>query len=164
MKYLPDEQATCEIITQLADAVRFAEYELAAGITLAHELGLTWTRLASAMGAAGMASTKQGASQYASRRKVTNLDAAEHDRIARLIGAGDRIVRWEVRIIVEGKPGVTAVRRQTLSQHVKRETAEARCRKRAGAELWKVEPSGKAERAEVRRLRPQPTHVEGAAF
>lgn len=165
MKFLPDPNLTAERIAELRDAVRFAEYELAAGVAVARQLGMTWSTLGEAMGM-----TKAGASQFAKRRPLSasQLEEGEYDRICRLIGVGDRVPRWEVRVILSGTPGVTKVTRQTLSRHLKREVAEDRCRKREGAELWCSYPDGTSEPFPVRRVTRSHTahlhHAGDAAF
>lgn len=138
MKYLKDPAVAAETIAGLRLNIEQAEYEMAAAVSVAKQLGLTWAELGEAMGM-----TKQGASQFAKRRislGADQLDEVEYERVCRQLGAGDRASRYEVRRIVKGRPGVTAVERELVSRHRKLDTAEAAHRAAgAGVEAWRVE-------------------------
>lgn len=164
MKYLKDHATAAETIAGLRLNIDQAEYELAAALSVAKQLGLTWAELGEAMGL-----TKQGASQFAKRKLglgADQLDDDEYERICRQLGAGDRQPRYEVRRVVSGRPGVSAVSRELVSRHRKLDTAEARWRVTVGqaehawqVELWEVTPHG--ERVIVAR---RPGSVEPAEF
>lgn len=145
-----DPADAAERLAGFHEAVRFAEHELGEAITVARMAGMTWDEVGAALGM-----TKQGASQLHKRmvahdRHIEAMSSYRIDQLAKLLGARMAPVRWEVRVIVSGKPGRTKVVRQTLSRHIDRAVAEDRCDKREGAELWKVRPDGSEQREPVR--------------
>lgn len=150
MRFLRDATDTADRIAAMVADIEFARYELGMAIAMAHDLGMTWEQLGEALG-----QSKSGArmlAQRVTRGRFVDLDEVEgeYDRIAAMIGVGDKAPRYEVRVIVSGKPGVSAVVRDTLSRHLRLEVAEERCRERKGAELWEVAPDGRARRLHVR--------------
>lgn len=141
-KFLRDKAETAQRIAELQAQVEWARYELGAALHVANELGLTWTELGEHIGM-----TKAGASQMAKRQvQVRHLDDDEHERICRLIGAGDRVIRWQVREVVTKRPR----RVVTLSTHLRRAVAERHARSRPGAQLWKVWPDGQESQHVIR--------------
>lgn len=169
MKYLKDRETAAETLAGLRLNIEQAEYEMAAACAVAKQLGLTWAEIGEAMDM-----TKQGASQYAKRRLTVGADAldeVEYERICRQLGAGDRAPRYEVRRIVSGRPGVTAVERELVSRHRKLDTAEAAWRSAAKGvepwrvELWEVTPRGENVRtARTSRSTSSTSSSAGGAF
>lgn len=147
MKYLADKSEGAAMVASFRAQVEWAEYELAAAIYVAKALGVTYTDIGEAIGM-----TRQGVGQMARRGlQVTTLDDDEFDRIAKLLGAGDRVTRWEVRIAL-GNPKRGKVERRTLSTHLRREVAERKCDERGqDAELWELYPDGTRH---LRTVRP----------
>ena len=154
MRYLKDRETALSRLADLFTAIEWARYEAAAAVRVARELGITWDELAEVM---PNVSGKSGASQWVKRNTtaLAQLDEDEWQRVATLLGAGDRLPRWEVRLRVSGRPGKTRVVRQVLSSHLRRDVAEDRCRARPDwperVELWRVDPTGHAMQMDVRR-------------
>lgn len=148
MKFLRDPAESADLIEAMRQDLEFQRYELGVAIWLAHDLGMTWEQLGEATGL-----TKSGAATMAKRAqkgRLIDIDDAELERIGRLIGVGDRVPRFEVRVIVSGKVGVSKVTRETLSVHLRREVAEEKARAKPGSELWELAPDGRRRRLHVR--------------
>lgn len=154
---------TLDRLAGLRDAVEFARYEVGVAIIAARRAGARQVDIAEAIGV-----SQPAVSQWV-KRAGTDVPDEEVYRVGRLLGLVERAVRWEVRTITSGRAGVSRVNRSTVSTHLDRAVAEARCDARdtgapAGSpgavELWRVEPSGQAQRV---RVRPLPERVERVA-
>ena len=169
-EYIKDEADTLARLGELVEQVRFAEYELSAAVALLKITGASWAFIGEGMGLGG----KQAASQWFKRNgdrfglidrdnqpTVQTLDEAEYegasterDRIARVLGLGRKVPRYQVRLIVAGRRGINKVHYKVVSTHLKRDAAEARARKLEGpAEVWMIEANGTETRVPIRRLR-----------
>lgn len=145
MRYLADKSEGAQRIAELRAQIEWAEYEFAAAIMVGKALGVTYAEIGEAIGM-----TRQGVGQLVRRSvQITELEPDEFDRIARLLGAGDRVTRWEVRIAT-GNPKRGAVERRTLSSHLRRDVAERKCDERSDAELWELYPDGTRHQRTVR--------------
>ncbi len=146
-----DPDRAADSIAAMADDLRAMEWELACAVRLANKLGMSWGRLGEQLGL-----TRQGAQQWAKRAMAKGTDyelwsSAERQAAARALGARERAVRWQLRRIVSGRPGVSRVTRETISTHYSRAVAERKGETIEGAELWRLDPNGAA--SEVRNWR-----------
>lgn len=138
-EFLHDPELTQERLGELDASVEWAIYELSAAVSLARALGMSWQQIGDALGM-----TRQGAQQRFSRCAidVLSLEDDERRRLGRLLGVRDRVIRWEVQVIVSGRRGVSRVETQTLSRHLRKDVAMERAKRRPGTEVVRVSPDG----------------------
>lgn len=153
--YLRDRAETAERLSELEASLQMAAFELSAGVALAKALGMTWAEIGEAVGMSPEVA-KQGAYQRFGKRSgvdVLSFDDETREHVARLIGARKGQVKYEVRRVVSGQPGVTRFTEELVSRHIKIAIADARYgelrRSLPEKELWRarlyrVHPDGEA--------------------
>lgn len=161
-EYVKDEADTLERLSELVEAVRYAEYELAAAVALLKIIGRSWEWIGEGMGFAE-GGRKQGASQWFKRQgprvgvfdfttrqpSLSMLDDPDGDgpseraRLARVLGLGTAAPRYQVRLVTAGRHGINKVHYRHVSTHLSSAKAWERADKTAGeVEVWRVDPDG----------------------